>query len=312
MEKDFEYYKNLIEQDQLPDGFDQWLMNDENGWTLAHIAACHGNLPPDWTDNPKDWLVKDRWGNTVAHDSTRSEILPKNWTDKPADWLMKDDDGITVAHLAVLIGILPPGWTDKTEDWLVKNDYDYTVASYAASKGTLPPDWTDDPNDWKIQDNDGYTIGFFYSLNHQQHYNNPQSIEEYCQNMKDHLFPIVEKSLIQHYQINHFHHFLEPFISCIKGQTQDSWMKTSDTYSGFLIDYTESVVSYIQDNLRFVDFIEGDDLILANKIKDNLEQTSQHLQNEKIKIKEHLFLHYESKNKSIIKDNKEPDFSSTI
>ena len=250
MEKDFDYYEDLIKKNKLPDGFDEWLMKGKFSYTLAHFAAYKGILPPDWTDKKKDWLIENNYGDTVAH--------------------------------------------------------------YASCNGILPPDWTNKPEDWLIEDGCWRTIGFCYSENSKHHYNDPKTLEDYCQNMNDHLFPIFrDNSEIFIFHLKSFNNFLNPFLKSIQEQKQDEWMKTSESYSGFLIDYTESIVSYIQDNLRFVDNIQGDDLILANQIKENLEQTSQHLQNEKIKIKEHLFAHHESKNQSIINE-KEPSFSETL
>ena len=279
MEKDFYYYKKLIEGNQLPDDFNQWLMQNEYdetndcGETLAHIAAFYGNLPV-------------------------------NWTDKREDWLNKSDHGLTVAHIAAVCGTLPTDWTDYTNDWLNKDNDGYTVAYLAARNGSLPKDWTDDPEDWKIQDYADLTIGFIYSNHHKEHYNNPKNLDDYCQNMIDHLYPIVEKEKIASGHANDVNIFLEPFINSIQKQSEDDWMKTSDEYSGFLIDHVESVIDYIQHHLRFVDNIDGDDLILANQIKENIEQASQYIQDEKIRIKEHLFKHHEYKNNSAIKDDK--------
>ena len=279
MDKDFDYYKKLIEEDQLPDSFNQWLMKGKFSYTLAHFAAEKGILPPDWTDKTEDWLVENKYRITIAHEAALKNILPTNWTDKTEDWLVKDRWGNTIAHEAAYSGFLPMDWTDDPKDWLIKNK------------------WKD-------------TIGLYF-CHHKEHYNNPKTLEEYCQNMIDHIYPIVEKEKITSWYVNDVNNFLELFIDSIQKQSEDDWMKTSDDYSGFLIDYIESVIDYIQHNLRFDDDIRGDDLILVNQIKKNIEQTSQLIKDEKIKIKEHLFKHHESKNQSVIKE-KEPDFSETL
>ena len=252
MEQDFNYYKDLIEKNQLPDGFDQWLMVGENDQTLAHIAVKNKILPP----------------------------LPPNWTDNTKDWLVKNNDGATIAHLAARKSILPPDWTKNHEDWLIKSKHDFT-------------------------------IGFFYSEKNKNHFNNPINLEDYCQNMINHIYPIVEKGRVFKFYAKNLNNFLNPFLSCIKEKSDKEWIKKSDDYSGYLIDYVESVIDYIKNNLLFDYDIGGDDLILANQIKENIKQTSLYIQDEKIKIKEHLFSRYESKNQSIINEN-EIDLSRSL
>ena len=305
MKKDFDYYKDLIEKKQLPEGFDQWLMTDDEGNTLAHVAVYMDKLLPDWTDKTEDWLIKDSLGNTIAHVAASRGILPPHWTCNTKNWLLKDINGDSIAHEAAYKGILPPDWTDKTEDWL-------TIAHVAAHSGVLPLNWTSNPENWLIKNSWEYSIGFLYSNAHKEHYNNPKTLEDYCKNMINHLYPLIyKKNGFEQGEINNLNNFLEPFLKCIDETTQKEWMKTSDNYSSFLIDYVDSIMNYIQDHLRFVDFIEGDDLILANQIKDNLDQTSHHLQNEKIKIKEYLFKQHEFKNQSIINEN-EIDLSRSL
>ena len=202
----------------------------------------------------------------------------------------------------------PEGLPESFDQWLMKGENGETLAHVASKKGILPTDWTDDINDWLIKNEKGQTIGFLYFSHHKEHYNNPQTIENYCQNIINHLYPIVDNGAIESGYVNDLNIFLEPFIDSIQMQSKDDWMKTSDDYSGFLIDYVESIISHIQNHLYFDDFIVGYDLILANQIQDNLQQASHLINDEKMKIKEHLFSHYESKNKSII-DNKITDFS---
>ena len=89
-------------------------------------------------------------------------------------------------------------------------------------------------------------------------------------------------------------------------------MKTSNNYFGFLIDYVEMIIGFIKDNIRLDQKMKDDNyLMLVNNFLDTIEKTSQYIKNEKIKIKEHLFKHHESKNQTIMKE-KEPDFSDTF
>ena len=276
MERDFDYYLDLIEKNQLPDDFDQWLMMDKDGTALAHVAASYSILPSDWTDKTEDWLIKNHRGI-----------------------------GETIAFYAISNDILPVNWTDKTEDWLEDFDGYRTLAHIAAKKGYLPPDWNG-KKELLVKDSQGKSIGFYYYANLNKCDNN-QTLEDYCQNMKDHLPSLIyERKLL----IN----FLDPFLKSIQEQSQKEWMKTSDAYSVFLIDYVESIMDYIQDNLCFSDSIPYEEFEdLADKIKDKLNKTSQYIENEKVRIKEHLFKHYEDKNKSISKDEEDqPCFLGTF
>ena len=305
MDKDFEYYTELIRKRKLPKNFNQWLVKDEEGNALAHIAAKHKILPPNWTNKREDWLVKDSNGYTVAHIATYYGILRLDWTDKTEDWLVEDFWGETIAHYAAKKGILPHDWTDDPKDWLIKDKNGETIAHYAAEKRILPKDWTDKNEDWCIKNNNNETIGLLFCSDKKYHYNNPQTIEDYYKNTKDHLFPLTENfSKISNSKFIHVNNFLEPFIDIIKKQSQDDWMKSSDDYSGFLIDHVECIIDHLRYNLHFEN-------IKGNNLR-NLIQASEYIKDEKMTIKQHLFEQHESKNQSIIKDNKEPDFSDTL
>jgi hypothetical protein len=50
------------------------LAND-NGWTVAHEAACYGYLPPDFDW----WNLTDKDGQTVAQTAYEYNRLPPNF-----------------------------------------------------------------------------------------------------------------------------------------------------------------------------------------------------------------------------------------
>lgn len=161
---EFKYYEDLIEnKGRTPDHFnrDQWLMTNDNGLTLAHVAAGRGILPPDWTDNSEDWLVKDKDDLSIAFVAASSHCLEPDWTDKTEDWLIRASELYslqTIAHLAAAHNLLSENWTKNKEDWLVKDKFDNTVAHYAAKEGHLKQDWTDKPEDWLFKNKSGISI----------------------------------------------------------------------------------------------------------------------------------------------------------
>ena len=73
MEKDREWWAEEIDfygriraheaaaNGDLPEGFDQWDIADETGWTVAHVAAVHGRLPKNFDK----WDLKDKSDVTV-------------------------------------------------------------------------------------------------------------------------------------------------------------------------------------------------------------------------------------------------------
>ena len=244
MEKDFYYYKKLIEGNQLPDDFNQWLMIDGYGTTLAHIAAYEGVLPTDWTDDPKDWIIRDK-------------------------------DRITIAHEAALKNILPTNWTTNKEDWLIEIEH--------------------------------RTIGFIFSSKNYKHYNDPKTLVEYSQNIINHLLPLISNNFIGSDSVLNINNFLNPFYNKIIEQKHDDWIKTSDEYSGFLIDYVETIINQMEIKKYFsID----DDNLFFDEFNDNIEQIKKIIEYNKIEIKNRLFSHHESKHQSIRKDKL--DFSNTL
>lgn len=232
MEQDFNYYKKIIEKYQLPDDLGQWLMTNEEGNTLAHIAAKKGILPPDWTDKTEHWLIKDALKTTIAHN--------------------------------------------------------------AAINGTLPINWTNDPQDWMIFDISNSSIGLNFSYNKKEHYNSPENLIEYAENIKNHLYPFLDHTLTVMIDLQVLKAFINPFFREIKDTNIDGWLETSDEYSGFLIDYIESIVETIKEDLKF----EGKEKIPAffhKKITNEIDDTIDYIKQEKIVIKERLFNQYATK-----------------
>jgi len=78
-----------------------WELADENGRTVAHVAAEQGHLPADFDQ----WELADKNGKTVAHVAAMYGSLPADFS----HWELVDKRGKTVAHTAVKWGQLPPG-----------------------------------------------------------------------------------------------------------------------------------------------------------------------------------------------------------
>ncbi len=58
---------------RLPAGFSYWEICDlEDGYTVAHVAARRGDLPPDFDR----WGLADDDGWTVAQEAARAGTLP--------------------------------------------------------------------------------------------------------------------------------------------------------------------------------------------------------------------------------------------
>jgi hypothetical protein len=74
----------------LPKDFNTWEMADENGTTIAHMAARFGHLPSDFNQ----WELADKDGWTVAHATAMHENLPETF-DK---WGLANLYGDTVAQ----------------------------------------------------------------------------------------------------------------------------------------------------------------------------------------------------------------------
>ena len=64
---------------------------DDTGWTVAHVAASEGHLPPDFDQ----WGLADDSGWTVAHEAASEGHLPPDFD----RWEIADDTGWTVADV---------------------------------------------------------------------------------------------------------------------------------------------------------------------------------------------------------------------
>ena len=92
MKKDFKYYSDLIEsREGLPTGFNEWGLANNDGWTVAHKAACYDLLPSNFTQ----WELADNDGWTVAHSAACYNRLPPNFT----LWDLEDNSGKTVKEV---------------------------------------------------------------------------------------------------------------------------------------------------------------------------------------------------------------------
>lgn len=74
----------------------QWLIDDENGWTVAHQWVIDHVMPADF----EHWAVSDSSGWTVAHAAASARKLPDDFN----QWHLADKNGDTVAHIAVRSG----------------------------------------------------------------------------------------------------------------------------------------------------------------------------------------------------------------
>lgn len=82
---------NEIEQGHLPSEFNEWEISDENGWSIAHLAAKAGLLPEYFND----WHISDKDGWTVAHEAAKNGNLPTGFT----QWHLKDKNRISVKSI---------------------------------------------------------------------------------------------------------------------------------------------------------------------------------------------------------------------
>jgi hypothetical protein len=125
-------------ESNLPPGFNQWNLADNEGRTVAQIAAVLGDLPVNnlgmWS-----WIVQpeDLRKNTIAHLAAFVRGIPEGgYFDQ---WNSKNENGDTVAEMAVLGGNLPANsrlWT-----WIIDKKTDDTLAHWAAGQGCLPADF---------------------------------------------------------------------------------------------------------------------------------------------------------------------------
>ena len=85
-------YCRMVRLGTLPDDFDQWALTDEDdrddGWTVAHEAACWGRLPVGFGR----WELADEDGWTVAHEAAATGHLPPDFK----LWDLADHNGFTV------------------------------------------------------------------------------------------------------------------------------------------------------------------------------------------------------------------------
>ncbi len=85
-----ELFKQAREGTLQPE-FDQWGISDEEGWSVAHVAAYYDNLPPEFDQ----WDLVDDDGWSVAHVAAPvGNLLPEF-----DQWDLADDDGRTVREL---------------------------------------------------------------------------------------------------------------------------------------------------------------------------------------------------------------------
>ncbi len=83
--------------DTFPKSFDQWELADENGWTVAHIAAVTNHLPEDFSL----WSLASNTGWTVAHTAAAYGYLPKDFhLTHPDIWKLKSNIGTSVEDVA--------------------------------------------------------------------------------------------------------------------------------------------------------------------------------------------------------------------
>ncbi len=76
-----------------------YLVADEDGWTIAHILASKRVFPKDFPC----WGASDDHGTTVAHQAAYYKKLPIDFD----QWGLADMFGTTVAHIAARHGVLP-------------------------------------------------------------------------------------------------------------------------------------------------------------------------------------------------------------
>ena len=76
-----------------------YLVSDEDGWTIAHVLAAEKVFPVDF----EHWEAKDHKGFSVAHQAAFHKKLPTGFT----KWLIVDLKGDSVAHIAARNGTFP-------------------------------------------------------------------------------------------------------------------------------------------------------------------------------------------------------------
>lgn len=155
---------------ELPGGFDRWYLTNDEGETLAHVAARYGYLHDDF----KGWAwAMPNSGYTVAHIAAVHGRLPKDFH----NWELANEHGVTVAHVAAEHGTLPKDFDrvglstrlgttvahvlaihgrlpEDFADWGMCDRKGWTVAHEAAKYGTLPADF----DKWSMTDVNGWSV----------------------------------------------------------------------------------------------------------------------------------------------------------
>lgn len=90
-----------------------YLVADEDGWTIAHILASRRVFPKDFPC----WGASDDQGTTVAHQAAYYKKLPDDFD----QWELADTHGTTVAHIAARMGVLPLNLLEQKEIMTVTN-----------------------------------------------------------------------------------------------------------------------------------------------------------------------------------------------
>jgi|GEM_PF-1912106 len=119
-------YHAAAEGGCLPEWFHEWNMADEDGWTVAHFAAYHVNIPEHFDWQRFGRMRDNIYGETVYHEAASSKCLPQ-WFD---EWDIADNNGKTVAHNAALVRNLP-GDFDWERYGLMRHNDGRTVYHFA-------------------------------------------------------------------------------------------------------------------------------------------------------------------------------------
>lgn len=86
----------------LPEGFTEWDLADDTGWSVAHTAVMFGHLPKDFDR----WDIANEDGWTVAHEAAYRGKLPSDF-DYPRWKNLVTKDGETVLDIAKIHGHEP-------------------------------------------------------------------------------------------------------------------------------------------------------------------------------------------------------------
>lgn len=308
--KKVDYYKELIDNNRLPEHFNQWLMTDKNGSTIAHYAADYGNLPENWTIEKELWLLVDNNGNTIAHIAASSSSLPLDWTDNPEDWLICDDQNFTVAHCAASTDSLPSDWIENNKQHLfLINGYGMSIAHYLAIHNTLMLESIENRDDLLIKNAEGKTVGYYF-YQHKNNLSSIEDIEEYLSVIDNHFNLLCENHVKNSTHLEIILMSIKGLASLIQKASLDEYQRTSDDYSGFLIDHLEDFTTKIKNNVSYSKLVAISAKERIDMINNCFNEIFDLIKTNKIKVKESLFKYHESKNNAV--DHKIPDFSETL